>query len=203
MTTPPLDFDVVKRHNAKVPYTEVQMLELMNCHDEPMYFMRNFLRIQHPTRGALSFSPYPYQNLMVNAFHTHRDTVVLAGRQVGKTAGAVGYLLWRANFVPDSIILITANTYNQALEIMDRVRYAYENIPDHIRDGVREYNKGSIAFSNGSRIIARATTPNAGRGLSISLLYCLAGETTVQIRHKLTGEIKTVSLETLYGLCES
>jgi hypothetical protein len=171
MSTPPLDFDVVKRHNAKVAYTEEQMLELMNCQDDPMYFMRNFLRIQHPTRGALAFRPYPYQNHMIDAFHRHRDTIVLAGRQVGKTSGAVGYLLWRANFVPDSIILIVANTYNQALEIMDRVRYAYENIPDHIRDGVREYNKGSIAFSNGSRIIARATTPNAGRGLSISLLF--------------------------------
>ena len=43
--------------------------------------------------------------------------------------------------------------------------------PDHIRAGVTNYNKGSIEFDNGSRIIAQATTENTGRGLSISLLY--------------------------------
>jgi hypothetical protein len=68
-------------------------------------------------------------------------------------------------------VLITANNFKQALEIMDRVRFSYENCPNHIRAGATEYNKSQISFDNGSRIVARATTPNAGRGLSISLLY--------------------------------
>ena len=54
---------------------------------------------------------------------------------------------------------------------MHRIRYAYEMCPDYIRCGVVSYNKGSIEFDNGSRIIAQATTENTGRGLSISLLY--------------------------------
>jgi hypothetical protein len=55
---------------------------------------------------------------------------------------------------------------------MQRIRYAYELCPDHIRAGVTSYNKGSIDFDNGSRIIAQATTDNTGRGMSITLLYC-------------------------------
>ena len=43
--------------------------------------------------------------------------------------------------------------------------------PDHIRAGVTSYNKGSIEFDNGSRIVAQATTENTGRGMSITLLY--------------------------------
>jgi hypothetical protein len=85
------------------------------------------------------------------------------------TAGA--YLLWKAMFEPDTQILIAANKFVQAMEIMDRIRYGYEECPDHIRAGVVEYNKGTIKFDNGSRITARATTPDAGRGLSITLLY--------------------------------
>jgi hypothetical protein len=81
------------------------------------------------------------------------------------------YLLWYAMFVEQSTILIVANKLVSALEIMHRVRYAYEECPDHIKAGVVEYNKGTITFDNGSRIIARATTPDAGRGLSVSLLY--------------------------------
>lgn len=87
------------------------------------------------------------------------------------TTVAAGYLLWKAMFTPDTTILICANKLDQALEIMQRVRYSYENLPDYIRAGVTEYNKGSISFDNGSRIVSRATTPDAGRGLSITLLY--------------------------------
>jgi hypothetical protein len=55
---------------------------------------------------------------------------------------------------------------------MQRIRYAYESVPNHIRAGAASYNKGSIEFENGSRIISATTTENTGRGLSISMLYC-------------------------------
>ena len=45
-------------------------------------------------------------------------------------------------------------------------------IRDSIRAGVTSYNKGSIEFENGSRIVSQTTTGNTGRGMSISLLYC-------------------------------
>lgn len=87
------------------------------------------------------------------------------------TTVASSYLLWYAMFKDDATILIVANNNAQALEIMQRIRFAYEEIPDHIRAGGVSYNKGSIEFDNGSRIISRATTSNSGRGLSITLLY--------------------------------
>ena len=54
---------------------------------------------------------------------------------------------------------------------MQRIRYAYESIPNHIRAGVVEYNKMSISFDNGSRIVASTTTENTGRGMSLTLVY--------------------------------
>jgi hypothetical protein len=74
-------------------------------------------------------------------------------------------------FVPDSTILIAAHKYTGAQEIMQRIRYAYENCPDHIKAGVTTYNKGSLDFENGSRIVSATTTENTGRGMSITLLY--------------------------------
>jgi hypothetical protein len=87
------------------------------------------------------------------------------------TTVAAGYLLWFAMFNDDATILITSNKYDGAQEIMRRVRYAYESIPDHIRAGVTTYNKRSIDFDNGSRIEATTTTENTGRGMSLSLIY--------------------------------
>lgn len=114
------------------------------------------------------------------------------------TTTAAAYLLWAAMFMPDTKILVVANKFSAAMEIMDRVRYSYEECPDFIRAGVVEYNKGTISFDNGSKITARATTSDSGRGLSITLLYCLGGETTVTVRDTTTGEIKNVTLEELY-----
>lgn len=90
-----------------------------------------------------------------------------------KTTCAAAFLLWKAMFCPDSGILLAANKMAQAQEIMDRIRFAYENLEQFnwLRAGVTEYNKTSITFDNGSKITARATTPDAGRGLSITLLY--------------------------------
>jgi hypothetical protein len=87
------------------------------------------------------------------------------------TTCAAIYLIWYAMFHPDQTILIAAHKYTGAQEIMQRIRYVYELCPDHIRAGVINYNKGSIEFENGSRIISSTTTGNTGRGLSISLLY--------------------------------
>lgn len=87
------------------------------------------------------------------------------------TTTAAGYLLWYAMFVPDSTVLIAAHKFTGAQEIMQRIRYAYENCPDYIKAGVTTYNKGSLDFENGSRIVSATTTENTGRGMSISLLY--------------------------------
>lgn len=115
------------------------------------------------------------------------------------TATAAGYLLWFAMFVPDSTILIAAHKYSGAQEIMQRIRYAYELCPDHIRAGVTSYNKGSIDFDNGSRMVSATTTETTGRGMAISLLYCLDGDSTVQVRNKITKVEEEITLVELYG----
>lgn len=88
------------------------------------------------------------------------------------TTVAAAYLLWYAMFMPDSTILVAAHLAKGASEIMQRIRYAYENVPDFIRAGVTEYNKGSITFDNGSRIVSTTTTETTGRGMSLTLVYC-------------------------------
>jgi hypothetical protein len=133
--------------------------------------MDNFFMIQHPTKGSMVYHPWPYQKRLIETYHNYRFSISLMPRQSGKSTSAAGYLLWYAMFVPDSTILIAAHKYTGAQEIMQRIRYAYENCPDHIKAGVTTYNKGSLDFENGSRIVSATTTENTGRGMSITLLY--------------------------------
>lgn len=170
-----LDGVLVKKANKKERYTEQQIEELRACMDPitgPYYFMSNFFYIQHPVKGKLLFSPFDYQTRLIQSYHNHRFNVNMLPRQSGKTTCAAGYLLWYAMFNPDVTVLIAAHKYTGSQEIMQRVRYAYELCPDYIRCGVTSYNKGSIEFDNGSRIVSATTTSNTGRGMSISILYC-------------------------------
>ena len=171
----PLATAIVKNPYEKMSLTEQQILEFAKCADPvtgPQYFMDNYFYIQHPTRGSMQYHPFEYQERLIDTYHNYRYSISLMPRQTGKSTSAAGYLLWYAMFVPDSTILVAAHKYAGAQEIMQRVRYAYENCPDHIRAGVTSYNKGSLDFENGSRIVSQTTTENTGRGMSISLLYC-------------------------------
>jgi hypothetical protein len=166
---------IIKSPYQKVNFSEEQIVEFMKCADPvtgPEYFMSNYFYIQHPVRGKLLYQPFEYQRKLIDTYHNNRFSISLMPRQTGKTTSAAGYLLWFAMFRPDSTILIAAHKYTGAQEIMQRVRYAYELCPDWIRAGVTSYNKGSIDFENGSRIVSQTTTETTGRGMSITLLYC-------------------------------
>jgi hypothetical protein len=165
---------LVKTPYKRTTFSDDQLREFMACADPvtgPQYFMDNFFYIQHPTRGKMLYHPFDYQKRLIDTYHGYRFSISMMPRQTGKSTSAAGYLLWYAMFIPDSTILIAAHKYTGSQEIMQRIRYAYELCPDHIRAGCTSYNKGNLDFENGSRIVSTTTTENTGRGMSISLLY--------------------------------
>ncbi len=85
MPTPTPDLDLVKRPHSQTNYNEEQLLELIRCMDDPLHFMRAFMRVQHPLRGAIPFDPYPFQEEMIDAFEKNRFVINMTGRQMGKT----------------------------------------------------------------------------------------------------------------------
>ena len=170
-----LDGVLTKKANTKETFTNEQIEHLAKCmdpNDGYLHFAKNFAYIQHPVKGKLLFSPFEYQLGLMETYHKYRFNINMMPRQTGKTTCAAIYLAWYAMFNPDQTILIAAHKYTGAQEIMSRIRYVYETCPDYIRAGVTSYNKGSIEFENGSRIVSQTTTGNTGRGMSISLLYC-------------------------------
>ena len=170
-----LDGVQIKKAHTKQKYTleEVKHLEAcMHPTDGPLYFAKNFIHIQHPTKGSMRFEPYGYQEDLLRAYHDHRYTIAMLPRQMGKTTCAAAYLLWYCMFTPEAQVLIAAHKYTGAQDIMNRYRFGYENLPDFIRAGIYTYNRNTIEFDNGSRIQATTTTEDTGRGKSLSLIYC-------------------------------
>jgi hypothetical protein len=87
------------------------------------------------------------------------------------TTTTAAFILFFVMFSQSKNVAIVANKQQSSKEIIDRIKLMYENLPMWLKPGVTEYNKHTIAFENGCKIMAYATSASAIRGLSIALLY--------------------------------
>ncbi len=161
----------VKRDGVVTNWTNSEVKEYAKCMQDPAYFARKYCKVIHLDRGLVPFDLYPYQEKMFNQFNTNRFNIVLACRQSGKSISSVAYLLWFALFNSEKVIAVMANKGATAREMLGRVTLMLENLPFFLQPGCKALNKGSIEFSNNSRIVAAATSGSSIRGMSVNLLY--------------------------------
>ena len=161
----------VKRDGVQQAWTPDLLREYKKCMDDPVYFARNYVKVIALDQGLVKFDLYPYQEQMFNHFQDNRFNVVLACRQSGKSISACAYLLWFALFNSEKTIAVLANKGATAREMLSRITLMLENIPFFLQPGSKALNKGSLEFSNNSRIIAAATSGSSIRGMSVNLLY--------------------------------
>lgn len=161
----------VKRDGVEENWTQDKVQEYAKCMQDPSYFARTYLKVINLNQGLVPFELYPYQETMFKHFNDNRFNIVLACRQSGKSISSVAFLLWYACFHPEQTIAILANKGATAREMLARVTLMLENLPFFLQPGCRSLNKGSIEFSNNSRIIASATSGSSIRGLSVNLLF--------------------------------
>ena len=162
---------LVKRDGVETSFTKEEVLEYKKCMKDPSYFAREYVKIISLDEGLVPFELYPYQEKMFKHFNDNRFSIVLACRQSGKSISSVVYLLWYACFHPEKTIAILANKGAIAREMLARITLALENLPYFLQPGCKALNKGSIEFSNNSKIVANATSASSIRGLSVNLLF--------------------------------
>ena len=93
--------------------------------------------------------------------------------------------------------MLLANKADTALEILGRIKLAYEYLPAWLKPGIVVLNKGEIIFSNKSAIKGFATASDAARGYSAN---CVEKNTKITIR--LFKFIKlTIPIKWLKYLC--
>ena len=161
----------VKRDGVQHNFTEEEIKEYIKCSKDPVYFCKTYLKVISLDEGLVPFSLYPYQEKMFEHFNNNRFSIVLACRQSGKSISSVGYIIWFACFHSEKTIAVLANKGATAREMLARVTLMLENLPFFLQPGCKALNKGSIEFSNNSRIIAAATSGSSIRGMSVNLLF--------------------------------
>ena len=161
----------LKRKGTPIEFSNEMVAEFLKCAKDPIYFSEKYIQIVHVDRGLIPIKMYEYQKEIAEAITCNRRVTVNTSRQAGKTTTAVAIILHYVLFNDYKTCALLANKGDAAREILDRIKIAYEALPNWLQQGVIEWNKGSVEFENGCKIIAGSTSSSAIRGKSISFLY--------------------------------
>ena len=161
----------LKRVGVTISFTEEEAQEFIKCASDPVYFIKNYVKIVNVDLGLVPFNMWDFQEEMVRDFHANRFSICKMPRQVGKTTTTVGYMLWCVLFQEEYNIAILANKGQLAQEILSRVQKAYEYLPLWLQQGIITWNKRNIELENGSKIYAYATSAAGVRGGTYNLIF--------------------------------
>jgi len=173
----PVDENQYYRGNKKIPksgaqfeWTPEMVKELNKCKENIIYFAENYFTITNLDRGKEVIKLYTKQKQVLRSLMNNRFVCLLSSRQAGKSTLMTIYVLWITCFAADQRAVIVANKENTAINIFKRVRLAYEQLPNFLKPGVKEYGSTGLVFDNDSSIGVSTTTSTAARGESINAL---------------------------------
>jgi hypothetical protein len=161
----------LKAAGVNVNFSPEQIEEYIKCAQDPLYFIKNYVKIVSLDKGLVPFEPYDYQEEMIRTIHENRFVIGKLPRQTGKSTTIIAYLLHYVLFNQSMSVAILANKLTTARELLGRLQLAYEYLPMWLQQGVVEWNKGSIVLENGSKILASATSSSAVRGGSFNYIF--------------------------------
>jgi len=161
----------LKRANVAQNFTPDEVKEFIKCSQDPVYFIKKYIRIISLDKGLIPFEMYDFQSEMIEKFHENRFNIAKLPRQSGKSTVVTAYLLWYALFNDNVNIAILANKAATAREMLQRLQLSYENLPKWLQQGVVNWNRGSLELENGSKIMAASTSASAVRGMSFNIIF--------------------------------
>ena len=161
----------LKKANTQIEFTKENVAEYLKCKDDPVYFSMNYVKIVTLDEGLKSFTPYDFQEKLINNFHDNRFNICKMPRQTGKSTTVISYLLHYVVFNDSVNVGILANKAATARELLGRLQTAYENLPKWMQQGILSWNRGSLELENGSKILAASTSASAVRGMSFNILF--------------------------------
>ena len=161
----------LKKAYQDISWTREMLEEWIKCRDDIQYFAEKYCAIVHIDHGVINIALRQYQRDMLDILFNNRMTIFNLSRQLGKTTAIAIYLAHYVIFNDSKNVGILAHKGSMSAEVLERIKQALELLPDFLQPGIVEWNKGSIELENGCRIGAFASSPDAVRGNSFSMIY--------------------------------
>jgi len=141
--------------------TEEEIEEWKKCKDDILYFAEKYCKLMTP-EGIQHIHLRDYQKKYLRHLEKNRLSIYLACRQCSKTTMSALFMLHYICFNFDKNALVLGNKRRTSIEILDKTRKVFIELPFFLRPGIYKWNEGEIVLDNGCRIMAEATTINSG-----------------------------------------
>ena len=142
--------DILYRCNSSEEY------ELVRCSSDPLYFIETHCKVMTP-RGMANIKLRDYQVQLVKDYMENKLNIYAVSRQVGMTTILSLLALWDVIYSQGKSIALMNDRVMNSIEMLDKIREAYRNLPYYLKAGVRTWSKKEIKFDNDSRIIVAST----------------------------------------------
>lgn len=153
--------------------TPEEIVEWKKCKNDILYFAEKYCKLMTP-EGIKHISLRDYQKKYLEHLQKNRLSIYLACRQCGKTTTSAIFMLHYILFNIDKNALVLGNKRKTAVEILDKAKKIFFEIPYFLKPGVYKWNEAEIVLDNGCRLMAEATTINSG--ISFTFHCVLADE---------------------------
>ena len=142
--------------------------EIRKCSEDPVYFIRTYINIEHPIKGIIPFDLYRFQERIVNEVLNSRFNIIRKFRQAGITTICAAYSLWSIIFKKNHYVMVVSIGDRESTSFLRRVMLMYEDLPNWLRPAIKERNKHTLHLSTESRV--KSQPAGAGRGEAVSHL---------------------------------
>jgi hypothetical protein len=121
--------------------------EFSKCQHDFEYFVKTYVKINHPKRGLIPFELHPYQNRLLKAYEDHNAVLVKKFRQGGFTTFTVLWCMWKCMFHLNQKIFFTAVTEREAIHIGKIVDLTIDNFPEWFKPRMVKCNQSEKHFA--------------------------------------------------------
>ena len=146
------------------------------CRRSFPFFLRH-VRIQEPpvpglpdSGGVIPLEPWPHLLELAEALPATLLLALLKARQDGATWLVASYLAWLGIYRKGTDGLLLSRTEPDAIDFLSRVGSVLRLLPRHLSLPVTKEASLSLTLANGSRFTAMASTEDAGRGHTYSVV---------------------------------
>lgn len=158
--------------NEQVSLSETELNEFIKCSQDPIYFIKTYVKIISVDDGIVKFDLWPFQEEIVRSLNDNRFVICKLARQSGKSTVVVsGYFLWYILFHPDVSVALLANKEATAIALLDRLKQSYELLPRFLKQGIIKWDAKVVKLANNARVRAESTSASAIRGDSFNILF--------------------------------
>lgn len=193
----------LKKAYTKLNLSPIHISELEKCANDPLYFLRNYVRMTTP-KGFDFVDSRPYQDEFIQLLSDDsiENVISMQPRQSSKSTTTSVKLAHLYCFKKDINIGIVAYSGNSAREFLDKTKKMLIGLPIWMQPGTVTWNKGSIECENNIKILTDVPSSDAFRGTSTNIIVvdeCLEFNTTINIYSETLNKSFNIKIGDFYN----